>query len=94
MRVATDDKSAAYTLTATDVNITADAAGGAFSLDLVASPSDGQTYFIRRVNGGANVVTIDGNGDNINGAATLALNAQYESVILVYNSTDGEWGIY
>jgi hypothetical protein len=94
LRVETKDKTAAYTLLATDSNITADAVGGAFSVTLIASPVDGQTYTIRRVNSGANDVTIAGNSVNINGAASIALTSQYESVVLIYNANDGEWGIY
>jgi hypothetical protein len=94
LRVETNDKTSAYTLVAVDFNITADAVGGAFSLTLIASPTDGQTYTIRRVNSGANDVTIAGNSVNINGAASIALTSQYESVVLIYNADDGEWGIY
>ena len=94
LRIETLDKTGAYTLIATDFNITGDTTGGAFSLTLISSPTDGQTYTIRRVNSGSNDLTIAGNGTNINGAASIALVTQYESVILIYNGDDGEWGIY
>ena len=92
--VETKDKTTAYTMLATDCNVTADAVGGAFSITLISSPTDGQMYTVRRVNAGANDVTIAGNGTNINGVSSIALTSQYESVILIYNANDGEWGIY
>ena len=92
--VETKDKTTGYTMLATDCNVTADAVGGAFDITLISSPTDGQVYFVRRVNAGANDVTIAGNGKNINGVSSIALTSQYESVILIYNDNDGEWGIY
>lgn len=84
-------KTAAYTLTATDSVIAADATGGAFTLTLpTAVGITGREYKIMRTNSGANAVTIDGNGaETINGAATYSLSAQWQGVTLV--STGAAW---
>lgn len=70
-----------------------DATSGAFSLDLPASPSAGDNYIIKKTDVSANAVTVDGNGKNIDGAATYALASQYDSVRVLYDSTDDEWYI-
>lgn len=82
-------KTAAYTLTKSDYIVEGNATTAAFSLTLPAAPVTGQVYYIVRTNSGANNLTIDGNGKNINGSATLVLTTQYEAAQLVYNGT--EW---
>lgn len=70
--------------------ILADATGGAFSVTLppVASTPNGYSVIIKRVNSGANAVTVDGDGsETIDGTATKVLNAQYESISIVNNQS-------
>jgi hypothetical protein len=40
---------------------------------------------------GGNTVTIDGDGDDIDGSATLVLGSLYDSTHLVYSSPNAEW---
>jgi hypothetical protein len=84
-------KTAAYTLTAADYAISADATTAGFTLSLLAAPTDGQYYEVTKVDATANVVTIAGNGHNINGAATKTLTAQWATARLQYDATLGQW---
>jgi len=80
-------KTAAYTLTASDSIVSADATGGAFTLTLpTAVGITGREYVVKRINAGANNVTIDGAGSElIDGAATLVLTAQWQAARVVSN---------
>ena len=61
------------------------------TITLLASPIDGQTHIISKADSSANNVTIDGNGNNINGSSTIAFNTQYTGRILTYLGGAGEW---
>ena len=78
-------KTAAYTLTATDSIIKADATAAAFTLTLpTAVGIAGRMYTVKRVNAGVNAVTVDAAGaQTIDGAATHVLSAQWQTVRLV-----------
>lgn len=78
-------KTAAYTLTATDSVVTADATGGAFTLLLpTAVGITGRQYTIKRLNAGANTVTVDANGaQTIDVALTYVLTVQFQTVRVV-----------
>jgi len=71
----------------------ADTSAGTITIDLEASPSLGYRVRIIDHDGswGTNNVTVNGNGNNINGAATLTLNVNDAWVELVYNGT--EWRV-
>lgn len=75
---------AAYTATALDHTILANAAGGAFTVTLPkAADNKGKILCVKRTNSGANAVTIARQGsDTIDGAATVTLSAQYASRLL------------
>lgn len=83
----------AYTATLDDDMIIGDGTGGAFSITLptAASAYDAATStgkVLHFVCISANDVTLDGAGsENINGATTLALSAQYQCVSIVSNGT-------
>lgn len=65
---------------ATDWVLTANATGGAITVNLpaVSGIADGTTFLVIRTNSGANAVTLDGNAsETINGSTTFALSAQY-----------------
>ena len=78
-------KTAAYTLTATDSVIAADATAAPFTLALpTAVGIAGRQYTVKRVNAGVNAVTVDANGaQTIDGALTYVLTAQHQVVRLV-----------
>ncbi len=85
--------STAVTLAKNADMVLADATTAAFSVTLPATPSDGDTYTVKKTDSSANAVTVDGNGNNIDGAGTYALSAQYNRVTVSYDSTDGLWYI-
>lgn len=78
-------KSAAYTALVSDEIITGDATSAAFTITLpTAVGKAGQTYTIKRINSGANAVTVGTtSSQTIDGAATYALSAQYKYVKVV-----------
>lgn len=83
-------KTANYTVAVTDENILCDTSGGAFTITLPAAPETGRLYaVILKVAG--NNLAIDGNGNNINGSASIALTTANEAVQLVYDSS--QWNI-
>jgi hypothetical protein len=63
-------------------------AAGTTTIDLPPTPSNSDQITIKNVNTGT--CTIDGNGKNIDGAATKAL-AQWDALHLLYSSTLGKW---
>lgn len=83
------NKTTAYTLTTADEVVTGDATSAAFTFSLpTAVGNTGKVFHIKRLNAGANVITIDGFGsENIDGSPTYQLTAQWESVTIVSNST-------
>lgn len=83
-------KTSAYTITTSDYLVIGDTTSSSFSIKLPASPSTGDPYVIKK-SVAANTLTIDGNGKNIDGAATIAVTTQYVSYSLIYNGT--EWSI-
>lgn len=83
------NKTTTYTSTATDDVLTADGAGGAFTITLHAASTWTKTLTIKRMNSGANNITIDGNAsETIDGATTKVLSQQYESVTLASTGTN------
>src|SRR3990172_3466197 len=73
-----------YSIGIDDLYIDVNAAGGDRTVTLSNAPIDGQTHIIARTNVGGNKVTINGNGKNINGVATVVLNGQYQVRHIVY----------
>lgn len=75
------------------------ATGKSFSYKLPANPAAKQYIVLRAIQTNANLVTIEGNGHNIDGSASLLLgpaseeegSAPNRSVTLVYSAKTGEW---
>ena len=63
---------------------------GTYTVTLNGSPSADDIVDVKNI--GTGTVTIDGNGNNIDGSATLVLYGQYESVSLVNDGTNW-WSI-
>jgi hypothetical protein len=82
-------KTAAYTITEGDDVVLADATGGAFSVILPkATLFKGRQFWVKKVDASGNAVTIDGDGsETIDGAATLALAAQWDNARLLSTGT-------
>ena len=68
-----------------------DATLGAITITLEQFPIDGQTHYIAKSDVSGNVVTVAGNGNNINGSASLPLNSQYDKMMIVYMGKSEEW---
>ncbi len=86
---ALSNKTAAYTLSATDSTITADATGAAFQVTLPTAASiTGRQYTIKRTNA-TNNVTVGCNGaETIDGATTKTLGTQWASLTAQSNGTN------
>lgn len=73
-----------------------DVSGGGVTTNLPASPKDWEEHtFVDAegsCNAGVNLITLDGNGNNINGAATATLQNARASKSVIYDTT--EWIIY
>lgn len=83
-------KTTAYTATAADRTILADATSGAFDIDLPAAAShSGRIYTIKKVDASGNAVSIDPNGTElIDGTSTsLAISTQWATRTIQSNGT-------
>ena len=89
----TTAKTANYTATASDYSIICNNTSGAITISLpAASGCAGRTYVIKKISGALNNVVIDPNAsENIDGASTRTLTAQYESVLI--QSDGSNWFI-
>jgi 6-phosphogluconolactonase len=84
---------AAYPATDGDYTLRCDATAAPFSVTLQAVPLHGDIKNIKKIDGSVNAVTIDGNGNNIDGAATQIIYGQYISYTIQYDSSSGTWNI-
>lgn len=82
-----------YIAVASDGIILADATGGSLTITLPSAVGiKGKTYSVKRLNAGANTVTVAAAGaETIDGASTEVLTMQYVSIDLV--SDDANWSI-
>jgi len=66
---------------------------GATSLTLPAAPANGAAYKIKDAAGTAlsSPITVNGNGNNIDGNSTALINTDYGSLALVYSLAIDEW---
>lgn len=82
--------SATYTAKIDDCLILADATSGAVTVTLPSAiNSAGAVLRVKRLNSGANSVTISGAlGQTIDGAASKSLAAQYDKLVLVSNGAN------
>lgn len=88
-----DTKTANYTVLAVDLGLFADLSGGIFTITLEASPVDFKEIRIVDIGGDAatNNLTIDGNGNNINGESTYVMNKNFQGGVFIFNGAD--WNI-
>jgi hypothetical protein len=78
----TTSKSANWTASAWEIVI---CTANTFQVDLPAGPSDNDQVIVK--NRGAGTITVDGNGDTIDGAATAVISSQWESLTLRSDGT-------
>ena len=83
-------KTTAYSVLTADDIILCDTSAGAFTVTLPSTPETGRGYTVTLEVAG-NTLTIDGNGNNINGSATIFTNVAGTSLTMVYNGT--QWNI-
>jgi len=69
--------------------------GSPITITLPTAPVQNQYYVIKDGTGNSvtNNITIDGNGNNIDGAGTHVINTAFASVTLTYNATLSLWSI-
>lgn len=86
-------KTTSYTLTPDDSTVAADATSGAVTLTLPAvSGCAGRIYVLKRLNSGANAVTVAANAaETIDGANTVSLGSQYSTLIIQGNAAGTAW---
>lgn len=79
-----------YTIQTTNTIFLGDTTSASFTIYLPSAPTPGFFTRIKQI-AAANTLTIDGNGHDIDGAASIAIATQYVSYSLIYNGT--EWSI-
>lgn len=82
-----------YTVLSTDYFIGCDSSGGTITINLIASPSSGMVVQIKDATGqaGTHSITINGNGNNIDGAASITLDQNYANVGVIFNGS--QWNL-
>lgn len=74
----------AYQILVTDGVVLANATSAGFTVTLPSAASVAkQTFFVKKIDATGNIVTISGNGANIDGSAQQTLDAQWESILVV-----------
>ena len=88
IKAAISTKTAAYTATATDYTILANATTAAFSVTLPASVA-GQIYIIKKIDSSVNAVTVaTTTSQTIDGVTTRVLPNQYDSLTVIGDGTN------
>jgi hypothetical protein len=83
----TTTKTAGYTASTGDFSLFCNASGGAFTISLPSAPGTGLLLVFKKIDSSANSCTIAGNGKNIDGATSLTLSVQNQSLMLQYDGT-------
>lgn len=89
-QINTTAKTANYTVLSTDDNVLCDTSAGGFTVTLPATPANGEVHTIILDAVGGGNLTVDGNGNNINGVASFIMNT-VSSMQVIYNGT--QWNI-
>jgi hypothetical protein len=81
-------------LAANNIVVVNKSTGSATTITLPTGPATGQIHIIKDGKGDAatNNITIQGNGKNIDGAASRVVSFNYGAVSLVYNGT--QWNVW
>lgn len=88
------DLAATYSLTEGSQRLVRyDPSGGSFVISLPAQPAPGSTFTFKEVAGSATAVTVDGNGNLIEGSSTYLLNAARRARTLRYSSVSDQWEV-
>ena len=65
-----------------------DASSNAVTITAPANPSEGQSFGVKALDI-ANPITVDGNGENVEGSSTLNIDIEGAGMTFVYSATDG-----
>lgn len=82
----------AYTITAADYTVLADASSGPFTITLPAAENGSQMVKVKKIDSSSNIVTVEVDSltsDTIDGESSFDLIVQYEAVTLQSNNNDG-----
>lgn len=84
-----------YTVVNESLIVVDKTSGAATTITLPSSPVDGRCIVVKDGKGDAatNNITISHATDTIDGAASYTISENYGSVMLEYDSTQGEWGV-
>lgn len=77
----------------TDIVLGTSGSGGITLTLPTSSLNDGQMVIVKKVDSGAGALTIQGPANAVDGATTKALYHQYETMTLVYSTTNSAWYI-
>lgn len=72
----------------TDETILVNATAGTVTVTLPATPTIGKKYNVKKIDSTANTVSVNGNGHNIDGTATVSGTLPYQGWVLQYDGTN------
>lgn len=73
---------------ANDQTVLVDATGGVTTINLPATPVSGKFVIVKKIDAGANAVTVSGNGNNIDGIGSQSLAAQWNAILVQSDGSD------
>ena len=85
-------KTTNYTVVDGDITILADCTSGNITITLPATPTDGRVVIVKNLVS-LNLLTVDGNGNTLDGAATLTTSTAGARFMLQYFATNTDWKI-
>lgn len=86
-------KTANYTVTSSDYTIFADGSAGGFTVTLPATPTANEIHNIKKIDETRSVITISGNGFNIDKYSNVVINVPFVSIMVQWNPTSNRWQI-
>jgi hypothetical protein len=81
------------TVSSTAEVIAGDTDSGAYAYNLPSSPTQGRYVYMKNVGTGGNDLTVGRNSENIEGSAADYVLSDLESVVLIYDGTEG-WMVF
>lgn len=85
-------ETSSYNVASGDVTVLADCTAGNITITLPASPDNGRVVNVKNLVS-LNILTVDGNGKTIDGAATLTTSTAGARFMIQYFATNNDWKI-